>query len=250
MLKPPTALAQFQQTYSNYLRFPRHQSLPDGVPARRSRVYEELLFNNICSFINRCFPVAKKMIPSADWDEMCRHFYRDWRCHTPYFSRIPFEFVQYAQSAPVAPVLPAWIGELLDYEWRELEADLHPAHVPRVLIPTEDHYTLTLNPTVQNLQYHWPVQRIGPNFLPEEMQPTFLLVYRSFDHQVRFMEINALTSLLLQLLQENVRTLEELLAQLAATAPQINSQTLWEFGRPLLQNLLEQNVVLASQSPE
>jgi len=238
---PPAEMLAFQQNYSRHLRAPAEFPLPQGVPERRSRVYEALLFNNVCGFIDRCFPVARNMLGAVEWRKLSRDFYRDWQCHTPYFSRIPWEFVQFTAQAENRP---PWFAELIDYEWRELEVDLHPATVPRAHLPTTEDHTLQLNPTVQNLQYHWPVHRISPDFIPEQAQATFLLVYRSSDHRVQFMEINAVTSLLLQLLESQAQTSQALLDNLAEALPQIPRTTLMEFGAPLLQQLLMQNVVL------
>jgi hypothetical protein len=246
---PPAKMLEFQQNYSRYLRAPAEHPLPQGVPERRSKVYEELLFNNICGFIDRCFPVARKMLGAVDWRKLSRDFYRDWQCHTPYFSRIPYEFVQFVAQLHNQPAWqrawqPPWFAELVDYEWRELEVDLHSAEVPRVhLAPGEDQ-PLQINPTLQNLQYLWPVHRISPEFIPEQEQATFLLVYRSFDHRAQFMEINAVTSLLLQLLQNGPQLPQTLLDNLAKNLPQIPRNTLMEFGGPLLNQLLMQNVLL------
>lgn len=245
---PPAQLLEFQQNYSRHLRAPTERTLPQGVPERSSRVYEGLLFNNVCGFIDRCFPVARKMLGAVEWRALSRDFYRDWQCHTPYFSRIPWEFVQFVAQTENLSLrfadLPPWFAELLDYEWRELEVDLHGATVPRVHQSPDQDHPLRMNATAQNLQYHWPVHRISPEFIPEQEQATFLLVYRSFDHQVQFMEINAVTSLLLQLLQDGPQMPQVLLDNLAENLPQIPKTTLMEFGKPLLQQLLMQNVLL------
>ena len=132
----------------------------------------------------------------------------------------------------------------MDYEWRELEVDQHPAAVPRVHLPPAEDCLLRLNPTLQNLHYHWPVHRISPEFIPTQPQATFLLVYRNFEHRVQFMEINAVTSALLQLLQEGPKSSQQLLDMLAENLPQIPRSSLLEFGQPLLHQLLMQNVLL------
>jgi hypothetical protein len=57
-INAPDTLRDFQITYGKYLRSPATQKRPDGIPERRSEIYESLLFNNISGFINNCFPVA------------------------------------------------------------------------------------------------------------------------------------------------------------------------------------------------
>jgi hypothetical protein len=241
---PPPHLVHFQDSYSRYLRAPKENTLPEGIPRRRSRVYEELLFNNICGFLDRCFPVARTLQDESDWRRLSRCFYRDWQCHTPYFSRIPREFVRYIENSAQGLGLADWFAELLDYEWRELEVDIHQDKVSRVHLPTDENYQIQLNPTLQNLQYHWPVHKISKGNIPAEPKPTFLLVFRSFDHRVHFMEINAMTSALLQTLQNMPGHPSAVIANLADLMPTANREALQEFGAPLLLDLLQKNVVV------
>jgi hypothetical protein len=242
-LSPPAHLQDFQDSYSQYLRAPTEKTLFADIPARRSQVYEELLFNNVCGFLDRCFPVARSLLDENTWRQLNRNFYRDWQCHTPYFSRIPFEFAQYMANTS-APDLGVWFSELLDYEWRELEADTHPAEVPHIQTPSSDNYGLRVNPTLQNLQYQWPVHQISKSFIPAEPKPTFLLVYRRCDHRVEFMEINAMTAALLQILQQEPAPPDTVIATLAELLPEGNHQVLRDFGKLLLLDLLQKNVVV------
>ncbi len=240
---PPALLHNFQDHYSRHLRAPAENTLVADIPARRSQVYEELLFKNVCGFLDRCFPVARSLLDENRWRQLNRDFYRDWQCHTPYFSHIPWEFVQYIASTSTHTV-GNWFGELLDYEWRELEADTHPARVPHSQTPTGDDYILRVNPTLQNLQYQWPVHQISKSFIPAEATATFLLVYRRYDHRVEFMEINAMTAALLQILQQAPAHPNAVITTLAELLPEANHQALQDFGKPLLLDLLQKNVLV------
>ncbi|MCR6653505.1 MAG: putative DNA-binding domain-containing protein [Cellvibrionaceae bacterium] len=240
---PPSQLLNFQEHYSHHLRAPAEVALDEHIPPRRSRVYKELLFNNLCGFLDRCFPVTRSLLDESSWRQLNRAFYRDWRCQTPYFSRIPWEFVQYVSSKP-NPDAGDWFGELLDYEWRELEAEIHKSTVVHTPYPINEGAVLQVNPTLQNLQYQWPVHQISNSFIPAEPTPTFLLVYRRFDHQVQFMEINALTSVLLQILQQKPATTDALFESLAELMEGNNQQALRDSGKPLLQDLVEKNAVI------
>ncbi len=242
-LSPPIQLQNFQDHYSRYLRAPAKSTVIGDIPARRSQVYEELLFKNVCGFLDRCFPVARSLLDENRWRQLNRDFYRDWQCHTPYFSQIPWEFVQYMAGTSTNEV-GDWFNELLDYEWRELEADTHAARVPHIQTPTGDDYILRVNPTLQNLQYQWPVHQISQSFIPLETKPTFLLVYRRYDHRVEFMEINAMTAALLQILQQAPAHPNTVFARLAELLPEANRQALQEFGKPLLFDLLQKNVLV------
>lgn len=248
---PPSDLVDFQQAFSAHLRAPQSEACPNGIPQRRSQVYEELLFKNIQGFVDKCFPVAKSIINQDQWLHLTRLFFQNWQSHTPYFSRIPFEFVQFIRSKPTIcdidqPLsLPAWFDSLLHYEWAELEVDLFDAVVPRVHTPLTENYKLKVNPTLQNLEYNWPVHRISANNLPSSPIETRLLVYRSFDHQVLFMEVNALTAALVHIFETETPP-KEALNQLVQLVPNMNPEQVLQFGQSLIEDLLKRNALTLS----
>jgi hypothetical protein len=111
----------FQRAFTAHIRDPRGQPRPRGVPARRMKVYNELLFNNVEGFLLACFPVCRAILGKRRWRRLARDFFRDHVCHTPYFRQIPEEFLKYLQDEWPAPRdYPAFLPELAHYEWRLL----------------------------------------------------------------------------------------------------------------------------------
>jgi hypothetical protein len=53
------------------------------------QVYNELLFNNLCGFLDTCFPVCPALLGEKRWRRLNRTFYRDSPLHTPWFREIP-----------------------------------------------------------------------------------------------------------------------------------------------------------------
>ena len=154
----PNGLINFQKSYGIYLRDPCNNQRPAAIPYRASQIYESLLFNNISGFINSCFPVAKQLFTAEQWQHICRCFFSQWRCHTPYFSEIPKEFVTYIQEHPHALELPAWFSELIYYEWVELDIDTSNAialNTPKKLKKhrAQDGPLLFTTPTLRNLAF-------------------------------------------------------------------------------------------------
>lgn len=199
----------YQRAFTAHIRDPRGAGRPKGVPARRMKVYNELLYNNLEGFLLACFPVCRKILGKRRWDRLVRAFFRDHASHTPYFRQIPEEFLKYLQEAwAPAPDYPAFLPELAHYEWVELELDTSdrdadlPPHDP-------DGDLLAggplLNPVLRVLAYRWPVHRLSPRFKPAEPpgEPTFTLAFRDGEHQVRFTLINSATARLLNLFQKN-----------------------------------------------
>lgn len=242
---PPPRLQAFQAAYSNYLRQPNTTALPPGIPPRRSQVYETLLYNNVQGFIQKCFPVAQTILNDQHWQQLSRDFFAHWHCETPIFSQIPREFVRYVKQANDPALIPAWLPQLLDYEWMELEVDLIEAEVPTPQILTNQQVLLRANPTLRNLQYQWPVHRMGPTYQPTEPEPTFLLVYRNCELTVQFMEVNEITAALMDIFTtSDALSSEQALDALAILIPSIDKQTLQTFGTPLIADLIHQNVLI------
>jgi hypothetical protein len=249
----PKSLNEFQKNYSTYLRSPATETCPEGIPERRSQVYEELVFNNTYGFIDKCFPVAKSLFTDQQWLALIRSFFKNWACHTPYFSKIPFEFVQFINNDPTFnenefPLgLPEWLGSLLHYEWIELDVELSNHTVESKTIEDELNITLETtvkaNPTLMNLQYDWPVHKISLGNVPNNPVLTHLLVYRDPRHCVQFMEINALTSALIQIINTEPCTVEQALKQLMEVVPNISKEQAYPFGQTLIANLLTNSIL-------
>ncbi len=235
-----TALKAFQQSFGQYLRNPKELSLPDGIPARRSEIYEDLLFNNVRGFIDSCFPICKQLLGDIAWTKLARDFYSQWKSHSPYFSDISGEFVQFLESSNDISQRPEWFNSLAHYEWIELaveiaETDLHS-------LPTHDR--LYLNPTLQNLCYKWPVQQISADNCDPEPEDTYLLVYRSAENNVEFCVINAVTSRLISLIEQNQAEKEKVLLLLAEELQHPEPQQIIAFGSQLIGDLKKQGIIL------
>lgn len=241
------AFQQFQHALAAHLRDPHHTRRPAGVPVRRMAVYNELLFNNVCGFVDSCFPVCRQLLGESRWPRLCRTFYRDWPSHTPWFREIPREFVRYLNEGLIAQPLPRWLPDLARYEWAELAVDVMdvapPAHQP---LGDLMHERVVLNPARIDVASLWPVHRIGPAWQPRQTEPTFLVVFRDAEHQVQFSEINAVTARVLALLDEG-RTGQQTFEQLAHEMAHPDPQALMGFGQQLLDSLREQGLVLGTQ---
>ena len=233
---------EFQFEFARYLRDPAQRSLPEGVIPRRAKVYEDLLFNNVCGFLNSCFPVCQKLISERSWLDLSRAFYRDWRCHSPRFNDIPKEFLEFLASEQAPELAYPWFWQLAHYEWVELAVDTFDESA----IANEEHSNLegiSVNPSLHNLIYAWPVHQISPDAIPEQAQQTFLLVYRNHDDHVCFTEINAATSALIHLFQAGESQAEIVLENLAGQLQVDVSDAFVNFGRQMIDQLIQQGVL-------
>ena len=234
-----------QRAFGRHIRDPRLSPRPAGVPARRMAVYNELLFNNICGFLDSCFPVCRATLGEKRWRRLNRSYFRDWPSHTPWFREIPREFVRYLNEAEIKQALPAWFAELAHYEWVELAVDIMDGQVPT----HEPAGNLlngcpVLNPNLMNLAYQWPVHEIGPAYRPRKMQPTQLLVYRDSDDRVQFVINNPVTARLVALLESEKLTGRAACLRIAKELAHPSPEAIVSHGHAALEKLRRQGIIL------
>jgi len=193
---------------AHHIRDPQHNPPPPGIEDRRLQIYRDLFYNNLESLLSNNFPVIRRTLGDTRWHALARAFLRDHRCKTPLFPEIGREFLRFLENRQRSDHPdPAYLYELAHYEWVELALEIdeaNPAQVPHS--PRGDLLAgiPVPSPVARALAYQWPVHQIGPDHIPAQppAQPTFLLVRRGADGQVRFSQLSALTFRLLQRLDE------------------------------------------------
>lgn len=245
----PAAFQQFQHEFGRHLRHPQRVARPAGTPERRVAVYRELVFNNLCGFVDTCFPLSRQLLGEMRWRRLCRSFMRGWPLHTPWFREIPREFVRFLNAADIRQPLPRWLGELAHYEWAELAVDVMDVPEPAAY-PAGDLMdgTIVLNPALMNLAYAWPVHCIGPDFRPRRPRPTHLVVYRDADDAVRFSEVTPVAGRLIDMLVGEAQSGRQAILRLAGELKHPDPQQLLGFGSGLLVDLRQQGILLGSKS--
>jgi hypothetical protein len=250
-MNKPAALPEFQRyqlAFTAHIRDPRAHPRPAGLEARRMRVYNELLYSNIESFLLACFPVMRQVLGSRRWAKLVRAFFSMHRSHTPYFRQIPDEFVQFLQNewAPIEGY-PPYLLALAHYEWIELVLSVSNREVGCAVdgggglfegIPV-------LNPVLANLRYDWPVHRIAPRRKVRSAE-THLLVFRDQADQVQFSEINAFTARLLALLDTATLSGRAALETIAAESRHPDPGVILQAGGALLSDLRARGAILGT----
>lgn len=201
-----------QYRFTAHLRDPERAPAPTDVDDRRMRVYRELVYANMESFISSNFPVIRSLYGDAEWEELARAFLREHRCRTPLFPEFGREFLRWLETRQEQGAEdPPYLLELAHYEWAELALSLDEARIDAV-VHDPDGDPLdgipVVSPVACVLAYRFPVHRISPDYRPAEppTEPTFLLLVRRSDDTLRFHEINALSAVLFERLQQNTQT--------------------------------------------
>ena len=238
-----------QLEFADHIRNPDVHPVPVGIEPRRMKIYTDLFFNNIRSFIDSAYPIARKIVGEERWRALAREFVHRHRSESPYFLQISEEFLSFLHLRGLHD-LPIFLLELCHYEWVELSLDVADDHVE-----IEDYDPqadlagwIVRSPWVRCLTYTYPVHQIGVNHQPIDQpeQPTYLLVYRNAALQVRFIESNPVTHRLLDLIASMSAqdALHELKSELNAAGRDITDAQMLNQGLQILSHLRELGIVL------
>lgn len=203
-----SSLLDTQAAWAAYLRAPTPAALPAGTAPQRMQHYAQLLHNNISGFMHQCFPVARSLLPVAEWQTLITQFFAQASNASPYFYEIPQQFVDFWQARPDA--LDPWFLELLHYEQLELAVDT-AADAPAQF----GAQGWALNPSLQLAGYAWPVHTISKTHIPKAPESTFIALYRNAELRVRFSVLTPAAMQFLVLLQGNGADWPAAQAQLA-----------------------------------
>lgn len=237
-------LRQTQFAFAKHIRDPRKNPLPPGLKPERMAMYRELFFNNISSFISTGFPVLREVLDEGHWLALVEDFFAHHRSTTPYFADFSQEFLHFLREERAGhPEDPPFLLELAHYEWVELALQLSEgepppmtANMPEDLLSRE----ISLSELALPLAYRFPVHKINREFQPVEApaEPTCLVVYRDRNDEVHFVELNAPTYRLLQLLEaQGTMQAESCLRQIAQELEMADPSPALAYGTELLRDL-------------
>lgn len=238
-----------QAEFAAYIRNPGCMPPPPDVDPARMAIYAELFFNNIDSFLSSNFPVLRSLYDREQWLAIARDFYARHGSRTPHFSEIAEEFLDYLQNERHQPDDYPFLLELAHYEWVEMAlsiAKTSPVYGDEAFVAGILDRRVALSPLAWPLVYRYPVERIGPDFLPTDPpeQPTYLIVYRDAGDDVHFMQTTPFSYRLLQLAESAEMTGAALLAALAAEMPAAEHHSLLLFGQQALRELATKGIVI------
>ncbi len=245
---------QLQRQLTAHIRNPDGAAAPAGIEPRRLAVYRDLIFNNIESFLSGGFPVLRSLYSEERWQALVRDFIVRHQCHSPYFPELSQEFLLYLQQTRQArPEDPPFLLELAHYEWVELALDIAEDDLALIAADRDGDLLAELplvSPLLWSLCYQYPVHLIGPGYQPSAPpeQATYLLVYRDRADEVQFMQSNAVTARLLELLQgASQRSGEQALLALADEMQHPQPRQIVASGLEILQQLRDRDIILGTR---
>lgn len=253
-------LLEFQKkqlAFAAHIRDPEHVPAPEGVEDRRMAIYRELFFNNLRNLISNMFPVLKKIHEQAHWNAIIRLFLKEHRSETPYFLRLPEEFLSFLKNEYT----------LQDDDFPFLLELAHYEYIELALSVSEDENDMSgIDPDGDLLKgvpaksaltwvyaYQYPVHRISTDFIPRDPleQPIFLAVYRRSNDEVGFLELNPVSAGLLEAIDKNdaQKSGEELLRTLADDIKYPDVDALIKHGAAALNEMKQLEILTGSRAP-
>lgn len=256
MATPRKRLRPFQRLqlrFAAHLRDPRRHPPPPGIELRRLKIYRDLFYNNVEGFLANAFPVLRRITPDRRWHAMVRDYFSRHESHQPLFHRIAEEFLHYLEHGRGrVRGDPPFLLELAHYEWVELALSVATTELDSVDADRRGDLLdgiPVVSPLAWPLECAFPVHRIGPDVLPKQPgdQSTHLLVWRDRQVTVNFLEINAVTARLLQLMAAGRWTGRQMFTRIARELRHPQPDAVVQEGAKLLQMLCERDVVLGTR---
>lgn len=245
-----SSLSEIQSAFASHIRNPEEVPEPSDVPSARMKVYRELFFNNVESFMRTGFPVLHAILEGPRWSALVRDFYREHPATTPLFVEIAGEFVNYLLSERgTRPGDLPFLRELAHYEWVELALSVREADPPSLdtrFMEDPLRFHPRLSQVAWLLSYSYPVQTIGPEsqLHVAHENPVYLLVYRGRDEGVHFLELNPVTHGLLAALESSGEdALTQILERLALEIGHPDVSKVLAFGADLMRDLHQKGAV-------
>lgn len=247
---------RYQLAFTQHLRQPKTAPKPTNMNAKGMAVYTEIVFNNIFDSVSACFPVAKKVLGLRVWKKLVREFFTHHQAQTPIFREIPQEFLSYLEirlktNSVDGTNLPAFLNQLAHYEWIELALSMSNLDVGASTIELDGDLLNgkpQLNVASELLQYDYPVHRISQKFKPTNQESAYLLVFRDIANKVQFIELNAVTFRLLQLIKDESLTGKQALTALSGEINHPDLQAIIEFGTDTLRELKLQGAIIGTSN--
>lgn len=250
--RKPESLSELQYAFTRHMRDPDNTPAPEDIEPRRIAIYTDLIYRNIEGFIANSFPVLRKITEDEDWHLMLRDYVNFHVSHTPYFPKMPLEFLNYLENERTVSSSPAFYFELAHYEWVETSLMLDKRNISFAGI-NEAGSLLDgiprLSPLIMPLAYQWPVQKISPDFMPDTLpeQPTYLIVFRDRNFNVGFIELNPVSAKLIEVLEQNKgQTGKEILSAIAEELQHPNPEIVINGGLEIMQNFKTKDILLGT----
>ena len=244
---------RLQREFCSYLRDPEQHAPPAEIEDRRLAIYRHAIFSNVEGLLKDNYPRVKAVLSDEDWQRLVRHYIIHHESLASAFVDVPEEFLHYLDSSNVFAGLPGFVRELAHFDWLETLVGADIREIDDVSAERGDDLLSAIpvvNPLLRIVVYQYPVHAISQEYRPQEPppQPTYIAAFRDRSNRYGFLDINALTARLLELMQANkTETGGALFGRLADEFSFQDTEALINAAQPILSRMLERDVILGIQ---
>ena len=169
-----------------------------GTKKKGLKQYRRLIYNNINNAIKQAFPITHKVLSTENWNEMISDFIESHNSHTPQIWKMPGEFAEFVIKRNYKTMFSMpFLDDLLNFEWEEvviytLDKDSAPPTLPFQIEQENNVKTMLVNPVHKILKLAYPVHLYSVNEALNHKGEFHLLVYRTPDFKVKFVDLPVL----------------------------------------------------------
>jgi len=241
--------------FAAHIRDPENNPAPPDIEDRRMRIYRDLFFNNLLQLLSSTFPVLKKLHDRDKWRSLVRLFMIHHKAQTPYFLKIPLEFLAFLENEyELTDDDFPFLIELAHYEWIELALSVSEESNDALAVDADGDLldgVPVRSKLAWSVSYRFPVHRISTTFIPSEPgeEPTFMVIRRNRDDELRFVEQNSVTARLLELIDENEnQNGRELLESLGKEINYPDAPEFVNYGASILQDMRDADIIIGTRT--
>ncbi len=244
--------ARLQRDFAAYLRDPERRAPPGQYDERRLAVYRHAVYANIECFMGDNYPRVRAVMDATQWHAMVRDYLVRHVSRATAFVDLPKEFLAYLKHERHAdPTLP-FLYELAHFDWLETLVGADPRHLNLDEIDRAGDLIAGLpvaNPIMVLETYRFPVHAINADYCPLEppAQPTRIAAFRDTHAEYGFLDLNAASARLLELIMAGeARSGREIFETVAAELGTADVAALIEAGGTILARMIARDVILGS----
>ncbi|MCF6766062.1 putative DNA-binding domain-containing protein [Thiotrichales bacterium 19S3-7] len=240
---------QLQITFAKQIRYGNTGELKE-ISNEQLAIYRSCFISGVNEILSNCFPILSEILQGERWQFLIKDFYANYPAKTPLFYEMPEEFLCYLlEVKPLIDEVP-YLNELAHYEWMELALDIAEGQAPMPIVEPINlqHAKFALSPLAEVVAYHYKVHQISLSYQPQvnDQQLTYLCIYRNYQDEVKFIQLNALTAKFLLMLKEQAQLIDEALNQIVSQLHIAEREKFIESSKKLVLNFLNKGILYVS----
>ena len=208
-----------------------------NIPPNRARVYRRLTNNIMRDTLTNAYPITVAALSDEQWEALVSSFISKYKSHSPYLWKMPHGLIEHAEQESLAKKLDIpFLGDLLEFEWLEIEAQMMPDGTVPALKQDGDleQNLIVLNPDLCLRRLKFPVFKMPAKNALKHPGTYYLSAYRNIHNfRIFYLELTPLQVFLIEALKQEALSyldcLELLSEALGSPLDENHKQSMYQF---------------------